>query len=280
MNGQAHGQEPATEAEVGEADGKRERSSIGFPYLTLVEAMEVADAIHGHVGNSSCADDQLAPWLSVSPKSSGYRLRVSAAKLFELIESPAKGTYRLTALGRRIVDREQRSKAKSESFLKVPLFNAVYERFLGSALPPNAALEREFAELGVATKQTAKARSSFERSAREAGYFMEGADRLVKPGFTESGPPMAKAPPEEDKPPRTSDDHLGGGGDGRHPFIEGLLQSLPTPNTLWSTEGRVAWLKAASTCFDLMYRGEGTINIEGQANPTKAAQDTNEASAA
>ena len=281
MDGSTQGHEPVTEANTNQDKGKRERSSIGFPYMTLVEAMEVADAIHGHVGNGSCDDAQLAPWLSVSPKSSGYRLRASAAKTFGLIDSADK-TYRLSVLGKKIVDHAQRDRAKAEAFLQVPLFSAVYERFRGTALPPPAALEREFSELGVATKQTGKARSSFERSAKAAGYFNEGTDRLVKPGFADSELPPEEPPPEEDKQPQVGGGHSGGGGDDTlHPFIQGLLQSLPSPNTVWSTEGRVAWLKAAATCFDLMYRGEGTIMIEGQENPTNAAaEDPRESSAA
>ena len=282
MDGSTQGHEPITEAKAVQDTGKRERSSIGFPYMTLVEAMEVADAVHGHVGNSSCEDDQLATWLSVSPLSSGYRLRISTAKMFGLIVGAAKGPYKLSPLGRQIADRAQRDRAKAEAFLTVPLYGSVYDRFRGSALPPAAALEREFIELGVARKQVAKARSSFERSAKAAGYFNEGNDRLVKPGFPDSEMPPEEPQPEDDKLSNVGGGHSGGGGDDTlHPFIQGLLQSLPSPNTVWSTEGRVAWLKAAATCFDLMYRGEGTIMIEGQENPTNAtAEDPRESSAA
>ena len=48
-------------------------------------------------------------------------------------------------------------------------------------LPPAAALEREMGQLGVASKQTGKARQAFERSAEQAGFFAHGADRLVMP---------------------------------------------------------------------------------------------------
>lgn len=280
MDGSPNGQQPEAEVHPASVEGKRERSSIGFPYMTLVEAVEVADAIHGHVGNGSCDDHQLAPWLSVSPKSSGYRLRISTAKMFGLIDSGDKA-YKLSALGKMIVDRAQRDKARAEAFLKVPLFDAVYERFRGTALPPAEALEREFAELGVAKKQTGKARSSFERSAKAAGYFNEGTDRLVKPGFAESEPPPEETKQEENTPPKVGTSQSDGGGGSLHPFIQGLLQSLPSPNTVWSTEGRVAWLKTAATCFDLMYQGEGTITIEGQAALPKAtAEDVHKSSAA
>ena len=273
MDGSTNGQQSKAEMRSASVEAKRERSSIGFPYMTLIEAMEVADAIHGHVGNGSCDDHQLAPWLSVSPRSSGYRLRVSAAKTFGLIDSADK-TYKLSPLGKKIVDRAQRGRAKADAFLEVPLFSAVYERFRGAALPPPEALEREFAELGVAKKQTGKARSSFERSAKAAGYFGEGTDRLVRPGFAESNPSPEDVPVDPEKKPKFGGDNTGEGrGGGRHPFVEGLLQTLPDPNTVWSVEGRVAWLKAAATCFDLMYQGEGAITVEGRATEKKTAED-------
>jgi hypothetical protein len=55
----------------------------------------------------------------------------------------------------------------------------------------------------------------------------------------------------------------GGGGDnrGRHPFIQGLLKTLPEPETNWAVEGRAKWLQAAANIFDLMYKGSGEIAI-------------------
>ena len=272
MDGPAQGQEPHSEAKADRSKAKRERSSIGFPYQTLDEAVELATAIHKNVGAGECDDDQLAPWLSSSQKSSSYRLRVYASKMFGLIESQPPGVHKLTDLGRRIVDSSQADAAKAEAFLEVPLFRAVFDKYRGNSLPPAAALEREFHMLGVSQKQTGKARSSFERSAQSAGYFNQGRDRLVKPGFAENtGAPLQPPPSEIDDPPKRGEN--GGGGGTRHPFVEGLLQTLPSPNTVWSIEGRVAWLKAAATCFDLIYQGEGAITVQGQADKTKAAED-------
>ncbi len=272
MDGSAQGQEPISGAKAERSETKRERSSIGFPYQTLDEAVELASAIHKNVSAGECADDQLAPWLSSSQKSSSYRLRVYASKMFGLIESQSHGVHKLTDLGLRIVDSSQASAAKVEAFLEVPLFRAVFEKYRGNSLPPAAALEREFHVLGVAQKQTGKARSSFERSAQSAGYFNQGRNRLVKPGFAENkGAPPPQPPNEIDDPPRRAEN--GGGGGTRHPFVEGLLQTLPSPNTVWSIEGRVAWLKAAATCFDLIYQGEGAITVEGQPGKARAAED-------
>jgi hypothetical protein len=59
----------------------------------------------------------------------------------------------------------------------------------------------------------------------------------------------------------------GGSGDGekpRHPFIEGLLKTLPDPDSdeEWPLDKRVKWLQTAANIFDLIYKGEGGIKVE------------------
>ena len=68
MDGSMIGQETAPASQMARGGAKRERSSIGFPYLSLDEAVDVATVIHGNVGTGQCADDQLAPWLFLSQK--------------------------------------------------------------------------------------------------------------------------------------------------------------------------------------------------------------------
>ena len=41
-----------------------------------------------------------------------------------------------------------------------------------------------------------------------------------------------------------------------HPFIQGLVQELPTPNSNWPTKDRVRWLQAATNIFPLIYSDE------------------------
>jgi hypothetical protein len=74
-------------------------------------------------------------------------------------------------------------------------------------------LEREIANLGVAPKQTDKARQSFERSARQAGFFLQGEDRLVQPRFGKESAPPAKETSAESIPTVSVQQHGGGGGD-------------------------------------------------------------------
>src|SRR4051812_26450532 len=70
-----------------------------------------------------------------------------------------------------------------------------------------------------------------------------GPDRIVLPptGKNPQGHMMTQRetprPPKQDIPPA---------GDGLHPFIVGLLQKLPAPETEWPIESRARWLETAS----------------------------------
>jgi len=241
----------------------RQRSAVAFAYIDLEDVMEVATAIHDHVGTGDCDEHQLSAWLKKSQKSSGFRILLSTARLFGLIEAEG-GRFRLSLLGRRAVDPAQARDAKAKAFLAVPLYKTLFENNKGGVLPPAAALEREMVLIGVAEKQKHTARLVFERSAQYAGFFEHGKDRLVMPGVSPDG---RKDPPTPDQ----SDKKIGGGGKGdgggekpRHPFIEGLLKTLPDPDSdeEWPLDKRVKWLQTAANIFDLIYKGEGGIKVE------------------
>lgn len=107
-------------------------------------------------------------------------MRISTALLFGLIESDrGSGGAKLTSLGQMIVDTSREREGKAKAFLNVPLYSKLDDVYRGDVLPPTAALEREIAALGVAQKQTDRARQAFERSATAAGFFEAVRDRLV-----------------------------------------------------------------------------------------------------
>lgn len=259
-----------TKAEKPETDG-RQRSSIAFPYDDLNSAVELAQAIHNQVGLGDCADDQLAAWTNQSPKSSGYRTQIATARLCGLIESSG-GRYRLSPLGRTIMDPKRAREARVRAFLNVPLFNAVYESYKGGILPPTSALERDMVGLGVADKMKDRARRVFERSADQAGFFEQGRNRLVQPGLALREEEPVGATEQADEREKNADSipakrGSGGGGDGLsdfHPFIQGLLKTLPDPDgeKEWHVDDRVKWLQTAANIFDLIYKGEGGIKVE------------------
>jgi hypothetical protein len=234
-------------------DAAQGRSTIKFPYLDQDDAVTVAKAIHA-VAGKSCERDQLAAHFNVAASGGGFNLRLLTAKMFGFINSDGKGTLSLTPLGSRVCDPQQEKAARAESFLLVPLYRAVYDDYKGQMLPGNPGLEAAMEKLGVAPKQKDKARQVFQRSATQAGYFAYGSNRLVAPAIK---------PVDDTSAPADTDTGAGNGGGGGtyvsppppplHPFIKGLLDKLPEPETEWALEGRKKWLQTALNIFDLMY---------------------------
>lgn len=240
--------DPSGEASVDQEDEKRERSRIAFPYNDLKDAMAVAQAIWDNVGAGTCDVPQLAAWLKHDSVTSGaFRLKIAAAKTFGLI-STKQGSISLTKLGREIVDPQKAGRAKAEAFLTVPLYKAIADKYIGILLPNAVGLEREIADMGVSVKQTDKARQAFQRSAQEAGFFKEGNNKLVRPAF---------APLAEGQDANLTERH-GGGGDEppplkTHPFITGLVSTLPPAYSDWSDEKQDEWIAAAKAIFKIIY---------------------------
>lgn len=230
---------------------ERQRSKIGFPYMPLKDAVELAEAIHGNAGLGECDDDQLAAWTGQSIKSSGFRVQISSARLFGLITSDTTGKYRLTELGRMVIDPSQAREAKAQAFLNVPLYKAIFDKYRGGVLPGQAAaLEREMVGLGVSDKIKDRARQTFERSAEQAGYFEHGKNRLVMPAVS-----TAREVPEPVAEETRNGGNSGGGPpSGVDPIIQGLLARLPQSGEVWPETERNLWLELLKGSFKLIYR--------------------------
>jgi len=252
-------------------DSKYERSTIEFPYGDLNDAVQVATTIHSRYG-LECEPDQLAAELKQSSKSGAFRLKTAASRTFGITDNE-RGKLRLTDLGRNVVNAQTMRRAKADAFLAVPLYKAIYDQFRGNVLPPAPALERIMQQLGVSSKQTSRARQAFERSAEQAGYFEAGKDRLVRPGNLGE---------MEEKKPLDERENKGSGGDGGgtrdlHPFIRGLLETLPAPKEQWSAENRAEWLQAAAQVFKLIYKGDsdGTVTVTFKKSGTDGGSGSN-----
>ena len=242
---------------------KRQRSTIGFPYMDLESSKVLADAIHGNVGNGECDDDQLAAWTGQSSKSSTFRIQIYAARMFGILEGEGSSKHKLSELGRAIVDPNHSREARANAFLEVPLYRALFENHKGGVLPPAAALEREIGDLGVSEKQKEKARQVFERSADQAGFFEHGRSRLVLPGVAKGSSPTPAPTPGKKVENESS---IGGGsGDGGNgpsdPLISALIQKLPKAGP-WPSDDRVMWLQMVAMAFQMAYGADAQIEIK------------------
>jgi hypothetical protein len=239
---------------------KRQRSTIHFPYLDLDDSLAIAKGIH-EVGGSSCLIETLAGHLKQAPNGGGFRQRLICARIYGLVRYD-KGEISLLELGNRICDPLQEKGARIEAFLNVPLYKAVYDKFRGTILPPPSGIESSMVSLGVPLKQKEKVRQTFMRSARQAGFFEYGGERLVMPSIKElpsvSGSPEATDSSQEriqlNKVAAKFERSF-------HPFIEGLLQKLPPAESEWGLDERKKWLQTAANIFDLMYASHDDSGI-------------------
>jgi hypothetical protein len=252
----------------------RAQSSISFPYQDLESAISVARAIY-NAGGVALSRDQLAGVMNLAVASGNFVLKMAAARMFGVVATEG-GKYALSPLGFEILDKDEKRqrKARAEAFLSVPLYKRVYDEFRGKQLPPRPlGLENTFVQFGIVPKQKSTARLIFDKSATQAGFFPNGPDRLIEPiiGPMSTKPvPIEEAGESDGTPgrPIIGSTYIGGadnGAAGRHPFIQGLLDTLPAPQTNWTMEGRAKWLQAAANIFDLIYKGNGTITVSAKA---------------
>lgn len=234
---------------------KRFKSEIEFPYADLDSAVELAQTIHTKAG-TSCEPDELAVWMGQTATGGTFRTRVSAARLFGLIET-GQGKVTLTQLGREVIDGSGNERAaRVTAFLNVELFGAMYDQYKGHLLPPPPAVERQMAQLGVSPKQLMRARQTFAKSAQYAGFIDATSGRFIKPGFgaKDEGAPA----PESNGKPRDRQSGGGSGGGDDHtdidPIIRGLLVRLPKSGDVWPDADRKLWLQLLEGSFKLIYK--------------------------
>ena len=217
---------------AGKTEGRREVSTISFSYLPLEDAEEGAKAIYSQAGTASVSQPQAAAAMSMSQTSSAFRGRLSAMKLFGLMDYE-QGRIQLTDLGRAISDPHTTLEARVEAFLRVPLYEKYASLHDGHGLPNAPALEAEFISFGVSSKQADRARQVFDRSAKYAGFIKPGTNRFVRP-IIGARPPASSseaAPAAGADSPQRTETRAGGGGDGSgndvDPVIRALVQRFP-----------------------------------------------------
>ena len=253
---------------------ERGQSSISFPYMDLEAGVSVAKAMLSG-GGVALSRDQLAGVMNLVAGSGNFVQKVATARIFGLVTFNG-GKYELTNLGFSIVDSDDKRQkaARAEAFLNVPLYKRAYEEFRGKQLPPRPhGLEQAFVKFGVAAKQRTNARLAFDKSANQAGFFPNGPERLIEPilGMSSSSDRGRPAPADEDDSFREGAAERSPPPDSSlHPFIQGLLDTLPEPQTNWTVEGRAKWLQAAANIFDLIYKGSGNIQIIAKSDEAKA----------
>ena len=144
-------QEPAaqTKSRTSTPRKARQRSVYLFPAYGFTTALDIARRVE-ESGGGSLTEETLAINMGLSVKSSGFRLKSLAARQFQLI-SKQGDTLTTTPVAKAIfkpTGPEDSMRGYRQSFLSVPLFQAVSERYRGQRLPDSQTLrnvlEREF----------------------------------------------------------------------------------------------------------------------------------------
>jgi len=248
-----------SEADHTEVTVARERSTIEFPYADLSEATGIVRVIH-QSGGLPMDRDQIAVRMGQKPTSGAFTTKVSAARMFQLVEvQPGSGKIAITPLGHELIslDEARQQKARAEAFLNVELYRKLYDEFRNRHLPPRpTGLEQAMVGFGVAPKQRTNARYAFDRSAKQAGYFDHGPDRLVAPVAitphpTVSTPATGLAVAQAAQMSAASvtvECQLDG-------VIVALIDKLPTEGPFPAAK-REAWLTMMAMAFDMAYGPE------------------------
>ena len=227
---------------MGEGTISRERSTIQFPYMNLDAVIPLPKTVY-ELGARACERGQLAGRLNMAADGGQFRQKLQNARTFGLLTYSGKSVD-LTEVGVQLCDPTTEKEALVRAFLSVPLFEQVYKKLRDRPLPPDAAIQRQMVEMGVAPKQAERARRAFRSSARTAGFFEIAADRLVRPPTSGLNGQIGNADPgkaEDKQPPR-------GGNEPPsrppiHPLIQALLAEMPDPGTPWEKDHCVTWLK-------------------------------------
>ncbi|MFC1949797.1 hypothetical protein ACFLW0_06475 [Chloroflexota bacterium] len=155
------------------------RSRYQFPSYDFGIARQIAEKVEFE-GAGHLSEETLAISLGVSAKSSGYRLKTLTARQFRLL-TKERDMLATTPLAKAILKpttNEEKGRKMAESFMTIPLFNAVATRFKGQPLPPSESfrniLDREF---GVESNRVGEAERVLFDSAREAGLLHESGGK-------------------------------------------------------------------------------------------------------
>ena len=218
--------EPGAPAAAGPPRKARQRSAYLFPSYGFSVALDIARRVE-ESGGGTLSEETLAVNLGLSKSSSGFRLRCLAARHFNLLAKQG-ATVTTTAIAKSILKPtgdDDALRGYRQSFLSIPLFCAVAERYQGQRLPDSQTLrnvlEREFLVEHNRVQQAERlllesARDTYLLKQRGDGPFLDISG--AAPGLMEQSklpPPQDGADAYEFLPP---------------PVMPGAIAALPAPN--------------------------------------------------
>ena len=169
----------------------RQRSVYLFPAYGFSMALDIARQVE-ESGGGTLAEETLAVNLGLSKNSSGFRLKCLAARQFNLLVKQG-ATVSTTSIAKAILkptSDEDALRGYRQSFLSIPLFQAVAERYREQRLPDSPTLrnvlEREFQVEHKRVQQAERllldsARDTYLLKHRGDGTYLTISDILSEP---------------------------------------------------------------------------------------------------
>ena len=252
----------------------RRRSVYLFPAYGFTMALDIARQVE-ESGGGTLTEETLAVNLGLSKNSSGFRLKCLAARQFNLLNKQG-ATVSTTSIAKAILkptSNEDALRGYRQSFLSIPLFQAVAERYRGQRLPDSQTLrnvlEREFM---VEHKRVQQAERLLLDSARDTYLLKHRGDGTY---LTISDSPMGPL----DEPGFPMDSEMGATGetlvsppdlDGSfRPSLPRLDSSSPT-NTITFSLDEIGQLREDD--FETVWKAFGIL-VKARAARNKAAHE-------
>lgn len=159
----------------------RPANPVKPPYLDLRQSLDIVHAIYERGGGLLNHDD-LASIMGTTVKSSAFRMKVLALKLFGLAQVVDGHTIKLTPIASAIVAPSsdgERLEAKFEAFSAIYVLKSVYERYKGGYLPEDAFLGNTLVrEFQVDQESKNDWVECFKQSGRAAGILLDEGGKI------------------------------------------------------------------------------------------------------
>ena len=231
---------------------KRQQRGIKFPYADYEKSAKLVEVINENVGYGECTKGQLAAWVDQNVKNSAFNNQVAAARLFGIIETGEfSDRMRLSELGRRTIDPSEIVRAKSDAFLMVPLFKALYEKYKDCVTPSKVGLEAEIVVLGVPEKQKVRARQVFTNSAHQTGFRDAAPTKLVMP-VTKVQSEILQSKNE------IGNNNKESGEIKLDVLIQALVDKIP-PGNSWPAKNRLRWFRTFAMIVSQVYDTDNSV---------------------
>lgn len=254
----------------------RRRSVYLFPAYGFNMALDIARQVE-ESGGGTLTEETLAVNLGLSKSSSGFRLKCLAARQFNLLNKQG-ATVSTTSIAKAILkptSNEDALRGYRQSFLSIPLFQAVAERYRGQRLPDSQTLrnvlEREFMVEHKRVQQAERllldsARDTYLLKHRGDGTYLSISDSPAGP-LDEPGLPI-----DSDTATMTQGE----------PFTQATLpdvalrspqpraDSIPPTNTITFSLDEIGQLREDD--FEAVWQAFGIL-VKARAARNKAAQE-------